>query len=265
MSSRRGDRREIELVVHPTCKSSRVLLLEAERAGLLEKIEVRVALRAEDFISSRALSVPWLLLRGEPAAADPMGLEELSAAVSGEPLSLERDPLEALIETVAHSSFISAQVVLRGSLEPAINSDLVAAAVRAPLTGISPVEVLEELSRRERALYEEHLEKLTRALAVSFVRETWWASDGSLTSEALRRIADPLVVGAWLIGKAGIGRVGLPSLPRPPKRELEMIIEFIERNASGLISRVEREQLETLGDEHYRDLLNSLMARAQSR
>jgi len=62
----------VELVVHPTCFSSYRLLKTLSEKGFLNRLRILVADKPSIGLEKKAWSVPWLLVNGEPAAADPL-------------------------------------------------------------------------------------------------------------------------------------------------------------------------------------------------
>jgi predicted thioredoxin/glutaredoxin len=117
-----------------------------------------------------------------------------------------------------------------GSLEPVLTRDVVSIAVRAYLARASVDEALNAISARSGELYRELSELVTRSLALGFVRESFWAGGGLLDEETPRSTTSPLVVRAWLLAKASMGRVGLPSKPwRAGEQATREIVDFTER------------------------------------
>ena len=100
-----------------------------------------------------------------------------------------------------------------GSINPVLTPSIVSVAVRAPLTGIRVEEALRLTYEKKNEIYSELVGVIHRTLAVGFAREALWASKGELKEEKLLEIANPLDVKTWLIAKASIGRIGLPSKP----------------------------------------------------
>ncbi|MET1127884.1 MAG: hypothetical protein ABWW70_00995 [Thermoproteota archaeon] len=247
----------ITLVVHPTCASSYRVVKHLDERGLLGRVELVVADKPSAAFRYRAWSVPWVLVDGEPAASDPVSPEELERIIvegkAGAPGSVE----EAFMEAVLHSAYASSLALLWGSLEPVLDRDLASAALRSPLTGVKPEEALQRVGAEAERLYGEWSDKMARALGISFVREAWWALRGKLTAEALRDMATPAAVGAWLLAKASIGRIGLPSRPLLREGPAEAIARFVRAAARGLLNKIEREQREILEDGRYWSILDT--------
>ncbi len=244
--------------VHPTCHASYEAVKTLAREGLLGSVELRGVVNPAEALGRRIWSVPWLLVDGRPAATDPVDPGELVEAVRGVWQRRVVDPVEAFMATVLHSAYAAAVAYVHGSLKPVLDEALASAAVRAPLSGLAPRSVLEEVEANERRLYEQWEDKLMRALGVSYVRELWWATGGDLDREAVRAAATPATAGAWLLAKASIGRAGLPQDPRLRPGAAEALADFVRRGAAGLLNKVRREQEEILGDTAYWELLRSL-------
>ncbi len=216
-----------------------------------------------DALGQRIWSVPWIVIDGKPAATDPIEgdeLEEILVQGRGrEPLSVE----EAFMETVLHSAYATALAYLHGSLQPVLDTALASAAVRSPLTRINPEMVIDIVKANKEGLYSSWEDKLMRALAVSYVRELWWASNGFLERSQVEDNATPLQVAQWLLAKASIGRNGLPLKPFPDRDRVQKLASFIRRGAAGLLNKVRHEQEKILGDKDYWRLLSKKLGRAQ--
>ena len=241
----------VVVYVHPTCAASYEAVKELARRGLLGRVELREA-TASAALREGVWSVPWILVDGRPVATDPVPAEEVAAIVEGSwsPRG-GLDPLEAFAETVLHSAIAAAVAYLNRGLRQVIDEALVSAATRAPLRGLDPSSLAREIAARSQGLYERWEDAYMRALGISYVRELWWATRGSLDRERLRELATPENVGAWLLAKASIGRAGLPWRPLLEEERLERLAGFIRRGAAGLVSRIKREQERILGDEEY--------------
>ncbi|MEZ0394596.1 MAG: hypothetical protein ABWK00_06110 [Desulfurococcaceae archaeon] len=251
----------VEIVVHPTCATSYEVLKRLAAKGLLDRVEVTVA-DSPAMIRRGVWSVPWILVNGVPAATDPVTAEEVESIIRGASVSPPGDVAGAFMDAVLHSSYALSVVALWGSLEPAIDQGLVSAALRAPLTGANVAGALSLLREQASELYSKWEDAMARALGVSFVRDAWWASGGSLEPEALESIASPTAIGAWLLARASVGRVGLPPNPLGRgRRAAERISEFVVRGARGLLNRVRAEQGKILGDGDYWRLLEAVAGR----
>lgn len=249
----------IEIVIHPTCGSSYRLQKHLHGKGILDKVKVIVA--DNPFIAFKygAWSVPWITVDGKPVAADPVEPVEIEALVLGGEFRFSKNPREALEDTLLHSVYLSSVVAIWGSIDPIIQRDILSVAMRAPLTGADIEQAVRDLRRGSSDIYKELIEKINRALAVSFTRELWWLHNGELSEEQLIELSKPVTIRAWLTAKCSIGRIGLPSDPRGIAREAgAKISEFIARNARGLISRVSREQLEILNDSEYWEFISGV-------
>lgn len=254
--------RKIRVLVHPTCASSYEAVKHLTAKGLINKVELIVADSPSIGLRHGAWSVPWVVVGWEPAAADPVTPQEVEAMVRNEAVSLPSDPVEVFMKTVLYSAYASSLVAVWGSLDPVLDEDLAFAAVRAPFTGASPSRVLADVRGKAGELYEEWIGMIYRALRVSFVREMWWSTGGSVTPEELSGAATPAVVGAWLLAKASLGRVGLPSNPCGRVVEAAKAISwFVGRNAKGLIDKVKKEQEEILGDKEYWSIISRFTRR----
>ena len=249
----------VAVYIHPTCATSYELVKRLASEGLLERVELRDTSSPSEALHQGVWSVPWILVDGQPAATDPVEPGEALEIITGAWSRSIANPAEAFMETVLHSAYAAAVAYLHGSLEPVLDEALASAAARSPLSGIDPSKLLGEIRSNAEKLYREWEDKIMRALGISFVREAWWASSGSLDRETLRNMATPEAVGLWLIGKASIGRTGLPPKPLPSRERLEKLASFIHRGAAGLLSRVKREQETILGDEEYWRILSRVL------
>lgn len=248
----------MKLVVHPTCPSSRRVVMELYREGLLNLVDLIVA---EDpwgaMGSSGGLvwSVPWFIGdKGEPLAADPIGEGESTRILRGEPVELGKDPLEAFLDAVLHSGYATVVALVHGSLSPLADPGFISAATRAPLTGVDVGELRRRILEGGEKLYSSIEDKLVRAAAVGFARDLYWALGRRLDAEELKAHASPGAIAAWLLAKASIGRIGLPRTPSKPE-PADAIAGFIARTAAGLARRVSREQEEIASDKVFNELL----------
>ena len=249
----------VELVVHPTCFSSYRLLKTLGEKGFLNRLRILVANKPSIGFEKKAWSVPWLLVNSEPAAADPLEAWEVEAALEGRGLRPPADPAESFMTSVMHSSYASSLVVLWGSLEPVLDKGFAKAAYRAPLTGVDVDKALEEVRGRMRELYDEWVDKLRRTLAVAFARELYWSSNRRLTTDDLVSASRPEVIGAWLLAKASIGRVGLPPNPLGAgMANAEEISSFISKTGKGILNKVENEANTLFNDKEYWEIVNRL-------
>ncbi len=241
------------IYVHKTCASSYGLYRELASRRLLERVELRPTIAPVDETGRLIWSVPWLLVDGAPAGTDPLSFEVVKAAIAGERVEAPRDVGEVFMEAVLHSALAASIVVVNGSLRPVLDEGFVSAALHSPLTGVEPSEAARAIAEREQELLEAWLGKLSRAVAISFVRESWWASGGAINASSLTKLVESGGFKTWLLGKASVGRLGLPGDPRdlaenPRIAEAE---DFIVKAAPALIRRVAREQEEVLGDQEW--------------
>lgn len=241
------------IYVHKTCASSYRLYRELSRRGLLEAVELRPLVSPVDDSGRLIWSVPWLLVNGEPAGTDPLSVEVVLAALGDAAAEPPRDVGEAFMEAVLHSALAASIVLVNDSLKPVLDERFVSAVLHAPITGLNVARAAGEIREREEELLSEWLGKIARAVAISFVREAWWASGGAINDASLAKLVESGGFKTWLLGKASVGRLGLPGDPRdlaenPRVAEAE---EFIVKAAPALIRRVIREQEEVLGDEEW--------------
>ncbi|QOR94678.1 hypothetical protein IMZ38_01710 [Thermosphaera chiliense] len=242
----------VELVVHPTCFSSYRLLKTLSEKGLLNRLRILVADKPGVGFEKKAWSVPWLLVNGEPAAADPLEPWEVEAVLEGRGLQPPGDLAESFMTSVMHSSYASSLVVLWGSLEPVLDKGFAKAVYRAPLTHVDVDKALEKVREKAGELYDEWVDKLRRTLAVAFTRELYWFSNRKLTADSLVQASRPEVIGAWLLAKASIGRVGLPPNPLGAGAvNAGEISSFISKGAKGILNKVENEAEALFNDKEY--------------
>ncbi len=249
----------LRLYFHPSCATSYEMITSLMKTGMIERVELVPSVDPAIALRHGVWSVPWLVIDGIPLATDPVTAEETIALVSGERVDVG-DPVEAFMYAVLHSSFASAVAVLHNSLKPVINEDLASAAIRAPLSGLSARKVVEEVSARSDELLEEWRDRIRRALAVSFVREIYWATGGQATPSDVETMATSKAVGLWLIAKASVGRSALPIEPHRVRQEdLEAIASFVARSARGLLNKVAEEQRTIYGDPQYMGIVRRVL------
>uniref|UniRef100_A0A7C2FR86 Uncharacterized protein n=1 Tax=Thermosphaera aggregans TaxID=54254 RepID=A0A7C2FR86_9CREN len=113
-----------------------------------------------------------------------------------------------------------------------------------------------------RELYDEWVDKLRRALAVAFTRELYWSSNRKLAADDLVNVSRPEVIGAWLLAKASIGRVGLPSNPLGAgMANAGEISSFISKTGKGILNKFENEANMLFNDNDYWEMINRLKTR----
>lgn len=238
--------------------------MELYREGLLNLVELIVAdnpWRAMESSGGLVWSVPWFIGdKGEPLAADPIGEGESTRILRGEPVELDKDPLEAFLDAVLHSGYATVVALVHGSLSPLADPGFISAATRAPLTGVDVGELRHRILEEGEKLYSSIEDKLVRAAAVGFARDLYWALARRLDAETLRAHANPETVAVWLIAKASIGRAGLPWTPSRPGAA-EAIADFTYKTASGLARKVSREQEEIASDSGFNDILRKHLRR----
>ena len=248
----------ITIYFHPSCATSYEVIRGLKAAGALEKVRLVRTVSPSAALAARVWSVPWVTIDGAPVATDPTSADEVLAILRGERVDVG-DAEEAFMTAVLHSSFASAVALLHGDVKPVVDEEFVSAALRAPLSGADVKKAAEAIRSKSSRLFEEWRDKIRRALAVSFVREAYWASGGAITPEGLEGLASPLSVGLWVIGKASIGRSALPAVPsRPPTEDFEAIASFVRRSARGLLLKVAEEQRAIYSDAEYLKLVESL-------
>jgi predicted thioredoxin/glutaredoxin len=247
---------KVTIYFHPSCATSHEVIRGLMKAGRLHEVRL-LRINSLGAVNLGVLSVPWIVVNGVPAATDPVTSDDVIQLLDG----IKVDPgdvREAFMNAVLHSSLASAVAVLHGSIEPVITRGLVNAAVRGPASGVSVDEAVNRIRQAALELFEGWRDKLRRALAVSFVRELYWASDGSITADDLRQLSRPEVVGLWLLGKGSLGRAALPFNPRGSAAEdLEAMAKFVARTASGLLEKVREEQEGIYSDKEYMNVVKS--------
>ncbi|MCI4435896.1 MAG: hypothetical protein JHC33_03690 [Ignisphaera sp.] len=246
----------VEMLIHPTCGPSYRLVKDLGGRGLLDKVRIIVADEPRYALSYGVFSVPWVTLNGVPVDA-----KEVDALITGSGLG-SRDPVEAVKKTILYSNYLSSVVALWGSVDPILTREVVAVATRAYVTGANVDDVLKIVSEKREELYKELEEPLVKALAVGFVRELFWASSAELDEEKLKAVTTPITVRLWLIAKASVGRVGIPSKPWATAREVsQRISDYVQRNASIILARVREEYTKIVSDEEYWSIIEKAKAR----
>ncbi|MCE4601729.1 MAG: hypothetical protein F7C08_02485 [Desulfurococcales archaeon] len=243
----------VEILIHPTCATSYKVVKHLHSKRLLGKAELAPTSSPRHAFRARVWSVPWIIVDGIPAATDPVTPEEVESIILEGKAEIPRDPVKAFMEAVLHSAYAASVAVVHGSINPVLDEDLASAALRTPLGGPSPGQL-----RIHDTVYMEWSNMLVRALAISLVRELWWATRGSPPS--LVELGNlEAIAGTWLLAKASIGRAGLPG--DPSSREVKgagELAEFLSKTYNSLVKRVEREQKMILGDKEYWRLIEDL-------
>jgi len=227
----------IEIYYHETCYSSFKLISLLEARGTLDRVVLRRAYPSS--FNGVIWSVPWITLDGEPAATDPVSLQDIEAIMGGGRIP-ERRPIDAFKEAVLHSSYATAVSLVNSSIEPVIDRGFLSAALRAPLTGVDVDEAAEVIREASREIFEDIYDSMVKSASVSMVRYMWWSRGGSLPAEP----PDDLEYTAalWLLSSASTGRVGLPRDPRSVAAIAKRIAGEVSRSWERLASRIESEQ-----------------------
>ncbi len=249
-----------KLVIHPSCPSSKSVVLYLVDKGIIGELEVKVVewpvpLGGKAFL----WSVPLLIdPNGSPLAMDPISGEEVESIITGKWKPPSRSVEEQFIKSVLYSTYGSALALTHRSLRPLLDESFLTPALRIPLTGRDLGEVRQMLEEKIDKLYEENREVIGRAMSIAVVRSLYLS--GLRSEDALSELT-PEIVGSIILSMALIGRVGIPLKPYQPDMA-QFIAEFIRRRARGLIRKIEREYEETFGDEEYHKLVERIARQA---
>jgi predicted thioredoxin/glutaredoxin len=249
----------IKVYVHATCYSSYTLIKYLIDRGLIGRVSISDVSRASD-VDGLVLSVPWIKVGYTVAAADPVSGGEVEAMIRESYTPSIGDPLESFIKTLLASSYASSIAFLHGDLGYAAFKELAEASLRAPFTGLDVMGLVEIVKRNGRSLYEELEFKLAKVVSVNYVRDLYWASGGSLSDEGLGGRIDETSILAWLIAKAGVGRVGLPGNPlvAANREGVKLLSGILESEGSRILARVREEQETIFNDPPYTNFMESL-------
>ena len=244
----------VRIYIHPTCMTSYKLVKKLYEEDLLGKVElVDTSLVAPSRVLERGVwSVPWVTVKGAPAATDPVDPDEVVEIIMEGRGHLPHDPAERFMETVLHSMYASSLVYMHGSLKPVYSPNLASAAARSPLGGPEPSTVLRAVAEREEELLDRWIDAIMRVLGIGYVRTLWWAAGGGpgeLEPPSQTQVA------VWLLSAASMGRVGLPWRPYLDSGRVRRLATFIEKGFKGLLNKVAREQETIMGDEEYWEIL----------
>jgi len=243
----------VEVLLHPTCPSSRSLVRGLADRGLLDSVELVVLERPAPLGGGVfPWSVPLVVVDGEPVAMDPVDAGEVEAIVEGGEVSVG-DEVEAFYWATVYSAYASATILAHGGPEPLLaEPSFLKPALRLPARGVGVDEARARLEGAVGGLFEgRRLETLARALAIALARYYYWA--GGRDPRVLEGLGEG-GVGAWILAMASVGRAFLPWEPRAPLMA-GYIAGFLARGARGLLRKVEREQAEVMGDEEYLSLI----------
>jgi len=242
----------IVIIIHPTCATSYKIIKYLKAKGILDKVEVLNSDSPATTFKYNVWSVPWILLDGEPVATDPIEPEELYSIINAIKINMNWNPTDKFMETILHSAYASSITLLHDSIKPVMDEDLIKAALRTRITRLTREEI-----KVTRELYISWKDKLARALAISFIRELWWATQGNPPETLTKRELDTLIP-IWLISKASIGRAGLPNNPAKTLHTTKPIIDFIQKTYKNLLKKIQREQETIYTDKEYWKTLNEL-------
>ncbi len=246
------------IILHPSCPSSREVVLGLAERGLLDKVDLVVLDRPMPVGGVFPWSVPLIVdPSGEPLAMDPVDAVESAEILEGR-WDRSVDDFEAFYWSIVYSAYASATLLVHGSPEPLLEESFLKPALRLPLRGLSVEEARERLRPRLGEILEgKKRDVIVRALAVAVARYYYWA--GGRDPERLAGLG-PEGVGAVLLAMASIGRSNLPWKPKPPEAAGELA-DFLARGARGLLRKIEREQEQVLGYEEYQEILSKAAGR----
>ncbi len=254
------DEASIIMYIHPTCATSYSIIKYLYEKNLIDRIKIINTSMVHRLPGFKIWSVPWVVRNNKPVATDPVDGKELEALIEGNEIII-KDLVNAFMSSVLHSVLASAIAALHSSIRPVIDVDLLNAATRGMLEDSEAVNVINELSSKSEILYEEWRERIARALSISFVRDVWWSHGGQLEHSDVEAIATPGYIGAWLIAKAGIGRIALPDKPlllHTNTKTLNAMSRFIRSNVKGLVRKIEKEQKTIIDDGEYWNIINRI-------
>lgn len=258
-----GVRDSYLLLVHPSCPSSREVLLGLYEYGLLDRVKVVSTLKPAVYAGFFPWSVPLLVGPDGALAMDPLDPIEVLSIIEGSWSQGYHDPADQFLRSVIYSAYGSAIALVHGSFQPLMDESFLGPALRLslldPATASRFIEVVRSSAGR---LYGESWEVIARALAIAVVRMIYWASGGRVSAEDLQGLGED-IVGAIILSMASVGRSHLPSKPSTVEAS-GFVASFIKRGARGLLRKVRREQELLWEDKDYVRLLKRLGLLADS-
>lgn len=251
------------LLVHPSCPSSRAVLLGLYEHGLLDRVKVASTLKPAVYTGLFPWSVPLLAGPDGALAMDPLDPIEVVSIVEGSWSQGYHDPVDQFLRSVLYSAYGSAIALVHGSFQPLMDESFLGPALRLPLLDPAAASRFAEVVKSSAGkLYSESWEAVARALAIAVVRMIYWASRGNVSAEDLQELRED-IVSAIILSMASVGRSHLP--PKPSKvRASGFVASFIRRGARGLLRKVRQEQELLWEDKDYVRLLGRLGLLADS-
>ena len=247
--------KEVSIIIHPTCASSYRLVKNLAEKNLVSRVKLVDVSSPRNFTRLRPWSVPWVLVGGEPVAADPTNVDEVLQIINNswrKQLDLE----EQFMKTVLSSAYASSLSYLWGDTSIVLEDSFIEAAVRAKLLGLDVEKIRRILESRSKELYTKWEKKIVKTLAYVFVREYWWSAEGKTSAQEIREHINEEVLGVWLLGKASIGRVGLPPRPLLGREKTSSLYSTVIANLEKILKHVIEEQTIILGDKEYWRILD---------
>jgi len=237
---------EIEILLHSTCKSSYILYKALRHRNIKFKF---VEYPYVEYIRAGIFSVPALFVDGVLTLLDPIepqDVENLIEGGIGSDFDVE-EGVENFANGVVASQALSTIVLLHKSFAPVLEPELTSILSRAryhkreELVG----PIVEEIKRRDREIFAEYFEHIVKSVVYGMIRELYWHGM-SLEDVDLNHVK------MWLLAKATLGRVGLPT-PRPsvPQDVAEAMYSILRERGELYLDKIREEQELLLSDREF--------------
>lgn len=241
----------IKIVLHYTCKSSYTLYKALKNTPGIAFEMAKTPYFS--YLKKYVLSVPAVFQDDDLVLLDPVEPTDVVALKDGK-TEKELDIQEAidnLVRGVMASQALLAIVMLYKSLKPILDPDLVAVLTRAKYHSQQhkTTAIIQKVAKEEDNIIKEHWEYFTKILTLGLVRELYWL-DVDIDDIEKQHVK------LWLLAKATVGRLGLPT-PKPtvPPDVVESIYHVLKESGRRYLDRVVEEQTIINTDEEYTKLL----------
>jgi len=241
------------MIIHPTCPTSKSIILSLKEKGIIEKINIIVLDKPTPLPNNVfPWAVPMLIDKeGSPIAMDPINAEEVEAYLNGEDYDIG-DEIAFFKKSILYSAYASSIVLAHHSVKPLIQESFLYPALRVKQRNRNMSEWKRLLEERHDEIYEDVKETVARALSLAIVRFYYYS--GVREWERIAEI-DAEDVSSVILAMASIGRSHLPIKPLKPDMA-DYIAGFISKSARGLLKKIEKEYHETVEDKEYVEMIS---------
>ncbi|MEM4438168.1 MAG: thioredoxin [Pyrobaculum sp.] len=244
----------IKVVIHYTCKSSyKIFKALKDTPG----VEFEVAKTPYfTYLKRYVVSVPAVFYNDELTLLDPVEPSDVVTLRDGKnekELPIE-EAVENFIKGVLASQALLTITMLYKSIKPILDPQLVAVLSRAKYhrQEAKTPQILEKLRKDDGEIIKEKWDILTKSLTFGLVRELYWLGID------IDSIEKPHVK-MWLLAKATVGRLGLPTpTPTVPEDVADAVYKILRDAGRRYLDKIAEEQKTIQADVEYNRYTNNI-------